>query len=87
MTEIREFVPRDASRRQERKPAANPPAENLNSLIGRVAGASMEEIDQSHRRAATRTRHAAQRKRTVESGDCPLCQLKPFIDDSDEDHQ
>src|SRR5271169_5631577 len=47
--EIREFVRRDVAtlRRQRSEPdaAANPTAENLNVLIRRVAGASMEEID------------------------------------------
>jgi len=47
--EIREFVRRDVAflRRQRNEPeAANDPAtENLNVLIRRVAGASMEEID------------------------------------------
>jgi hypothetical protein len=47
--EIREFVRRDVAtlRRQrgEGDAAANPAEENLNALIRRVAGASMEEID------------------------------------------
>ena len=47
--EIREFVRRDVAfpRRQRNGPetAANPAAENLNTLIQRVAGASMDEID------------------------------------------
>ena len=47
--EIREFVRRDVAipRRQRSAPetAANPAAENLNALIRRVAGASMDEID------------------------------------------
>ena len=47
--EIREFVRRDVAfpRRQRNAPetAANPAAENLNTLIQRVAGASMDEID------------------------------------------
>jgi hypothetical protein len=47
--EIREFVRRDVAtlRRQrgEGAAAADPAAENLNALIRRVAGASMEEID------------------------------------------
>ena len=47
--EVREFVRRDAAfpRRQrgEREAAADAPAENLNTLIQRVAAASMEEID------------------------------------------
>jgi hypothetical protein len=47
--EIREFVRRDIAfpRRQRNVPeaAANPAAENLNALIRRVAGASMDEID------------------------------------------
>jgi len=47
--EIREFVRRDVAtfRRQrgEGDTAADPAAENLNALIRRVAGASMEEID------------------------------------------
>jgi len=47
--EIREFVRRDVAfpRRQRSvaEPAANPTAENLNTLIRRVAGASMDEID------------------------------------------
>jgi len=47
--EIREFVRRDVAtlRRQhsEGDAAADPAAENLNALIRRVAGASMEEID------------------------------------------
>jgi hypothetical protein len=46
MTEIREFVLRDAGRRHEGDAAADPPVENLNPLIRRFAGASMEEIDQ-----------------------------------------
>ena len=44
MTEVHEFVRRYAPRRQEGDAAANP--ENLNSLIRRVAGASVEEIEQ-----------------------------------------
>ena len=47
--EIREFVRRDAAlprrQRDERDTAADVPAENLNTLIQRVAAASMEEID------------------------------------------
>lgn len=47
--EIREFVRRDVgiARRQNKEPetAGDPVADNLNSLIRRVSGASMEEID------------------------------------------
>ena len=46
--EIREFVRRDVAllrRQREGEPAADPVADNLNSLIRRVSGASMEEID------------------------------------------
>ena len=47
--EIREFVRRDVAfvRRQRREveAAPDPATENLNTLIRRVAGASMEEID------------------------------------------
>jgi len=47
--EIREFVRRDVSflrRREENSDqAADPVTDNLNSLIRRVSGASMEEID------------------------------------------
>jgi hypothetical protein len=45
--EIREFVRRDApsARKQRSDGAADPVAENLNGLIRRVSGASMEEID------------------------------------------
>jgi hypothetical protein len=48
--EIREFVRRDVAflRRQRpdvEQPAPEPVADNLNVLIGRVSGASMEEID------------------------------------------
>ncbi len=47
--EIREFVRRDAAfsrwQRSERDVGADAPAENLNTLIQRVAAASMEEID------------------------------------------
>ena len=48
--EIREFVRRDVSflRRQRGdadQPGADPVADNLNALIRRVSGASMEEID------------------------------------------
>src|SRR5271169_4878627 len=47
--EIREFVRRDVAflrrQRNESDAAADPTAENLNALIRRVAGASMEEID------------------------------------------
>ena len=47
--EIREFVRRDVAtlrrQRNEGDAAADPAAENLNALIRRVAGASMEEID------------------------------------------
>ena len=47
--EIREFVRRDVSflrrPRGEAEPAVDPTTENLNSLIRRVSGASMEEID------------------------------------------
>ena len=47
--EIREFVRRDVAflrrPRNEADPAADPATENLNSLIQRVSGASMEEID------------------------------------------
>lgn len=44
--EIREFVRRDVSfLRRPRTDAADPAADNLNALIQRVAGASMEEID------------------------------------------
>jgi hypothetical protein len=47
--EIREFVRRDVAllrrQRSEAEVAADPAAENLNSLIRRVAGASMDEID------------------------------------------
>src|SRR3972149_2113055 len=46
--EIREFVRRDVAfvrRQREAEPAADPVADNLNALIRRVSGASMEEID------------------------------------------
>jgi hypothetical protein len=47
--EIREFVRRDVAflRRQsgEVEPSADPAIDNLNALIRRVSGASMEEID------------------------------------------
>ena len=45
--EIREFVRRDVAhlRRQRNGTEPDPVAENLNSLIRRVSGASMEEID------------------------------------------
>ena len=47
--EIREFVRRDVAflRRQpsETEPAGDPATENMNTLIRRVSGASMEEID------------------------------------------
>jgi hypothetical protein len=47
--EIREFVRRDVAflrrPRNEADAAADPATENLNSLIQRVSGASMEEID------------------------------------------
>ena len=47
--EIREFVRRDVSflhpRRSEVDAANGPPAENMNALIQRVAGDSMDEID------------------------------------------
>ena len=47
--EIREFVRRDVAtlrrQRSEGDAAADPAAENLNALIRRVSGASMEEID------------------------------------------
>ena len=47
--EIREFVRRDVAflRRQpsETEPAGDPASENINTLIRRVSGASMEEID------------------------------------------
>jgi hypothetical protein len=47
--EIREFVRRDVAPRRPRSdaeaPAAEPVADNLNGLIRRVSGASIEEID------------------------------------------
>ncbi|MBI2713037.1 MAG: hypothetical protein HYX37_01085 [Rhizobiales bacterium] len=46
--EIREFVRRDVAlllRQREAEPAADPVADNLNALIRRVSGVSMEEID------------------------------------------
>lgn len=46
--EIREFVRRDAGAQRRQhvpEPAADASAENMNSLIQRVSGASMEEID------------------------------------------
>ena len=46
--EIREFVRRDVAflrRHREAEPAADAVADNLNALIRRVSGASMEEID------------------------------------------
>ena len=45
--EIREFVRRDVFARRQRGAGAapDPVAENLNTLIRRVSGASMEEID------------------------------------------
>ncbi len=45
--EIREFVRRDVAylRRQRNETDADPISDNLNSLIRRVSGASMEEID------------------------------------------
>jgi hypothetical protein len=45
--EIREFVRRDASspRRQRNEGEPDPASDNLNSLIRRVSGASMDEID------------------------------------------
>ena len=47
--EIREFVRRDVAflrrQRSDAEPAADPVSDNLNSLIRRVSGASMDEID------------------------------------------
>lgn len=45
--EIREFVRRDVSfwRRQRQEPAAEAVVESVNSLIQRVSGASVEEIE------------------------------------------
>ena len=47
--EIREFVGRDVTylrrQRNEAEPAGEPGPDNLNALIRRVSGASMEEID------------------------------------------
>jgi hypothetical protein len=45
--EIREFVRRDVAHLRRPRPEAeeDPAAQNLNSLIRRVSGASMEEID------------------------------------------
>jgi len=47
--EIREFVRRDVAFMRRQKPESEPPSEpvsdNLNGLIRRVSGASMEEID------------------------------------------
>ena len=47
--EIREFVRRDVAfvrrQRNDGEPSADPVSDNLNSLIRRVSGASMEEID------------------------------------------
>ena len=46
--EIREFVRRDVAlvrRQRDAEPAAEPVVDNLNSLIRRVSGASMDEID------------------------------------------
>ena len=45
--EIREFVRRDVAflRRQRNETDGDPVSDNLNSLIRRVSGASMEEID------------------------------------------
>ncbi|HMF23091.1 MAG TPA: hypothetical protein VKG24_13325 [Pseudolabrys sp.] len=47
--EIREFVRRDVAflrrQRNSAEPVAEPVADNLNGLIRRVSGASMEEID------------------------------------------
>ena len=47
--EIREFVRRDVSflrrQRSEAEPAGDPVVDNLNTLIRRVSGSSMDEID------------------------------------------
>lgn len=47
--EIREFVRRDVAfvrrQRNDGEPAGDPVADNVNALIQRVSGASMEEID------------------------------------------
>ena len=47
--EIREFVRRDVAFMRRQRPESEPPSEpvsdNLNGLIQRVSGASMEEID------------------------------------------
>lgn len=47
--EIREFVQRDVAflrrQRNDAEPSADPVSDNLNSLIRRVSGASMDEID------------------------------------------
>src|SRR5664279_5823158 len=47
--EIREFVRRDVAfvrrQRNEPEPAGDPVTDNVNALIRRVSGASMEEID------------------------------------------
>jgi hypothetical protein len=47
--EIREFVRRDVAFMRRQRPESEPPSEpvsdNLNGLIRRVSGASMEEID------------------------------------------
>src|SRR5512140_1682133 len=48
--EIREFVRRDFTvlrRHREAEPATDPVTDNLNALIRRVSGASMEEIDRA----------------------------------------
>ena len=87
--EIREFVRRDVAhlRRQRNdveQPASEPVTDNLNVLIRRVSGASMDEIDRVILELQGVREMLRSRGRTRQPGNCRLCQPQPRGHDRDE---
>ena len=86
--EIREFVRRDVSlpyrQRSEINAANGPAAENLNALIQRVAGDSMEEIDSVIRELESVRDMLRNEGGTCQPGGRRLRQPKPGGNNGDE---
>src|SRR5437764_5458565 len=86
--EVREFVRRDfASVRRPPENDGEMVANDISSLLQRVSGTSVQEIDRLDRRAADLARHAAERGRAGTARSHPIREPQPGGDAVDQDHR